>query len=321
MTLTSNLQKTVALSLSEGFGIPLPAAYLENREHFVTDNGAHVGRELLWDLEDPEFALETVTRSKLWVKCGASEYEKLKLSAHDSTTSMVDLIHQWGNMFQVLYHGALDHVVPFTEITRRISELSNIPLESELLFQILTPRDGKSWHYHYRHPILLHLAYTFRRCPSGLQIGTYDSYHKNWLDLHFMARSLDGAVNPSVDPTRNGIAEIMNELHIPRVAYERNEIRPENEIYFNTIRNALRSLGEERITFAWRSETAQTEILGATPEPSRQRVSSLLSVISEAFQLNEEIHYQVYKGLNILRLAAQARGELRIPLSIAFSAS
>jgi hypothetical protein len=319
MALTSNLQKTVALSLSEGFGIPLPATYLESREHFLSENGVHVGSELLWDLEKPEFVRDTVQRSRDWVEYGVSEYERLLSAAQNNDSSLDELVSLWGNMFRALYHGALDHVIPFQSVTKRISELANLPLESELLFQILTPKDGKSWHYHHKHPILLHLAYTFRRCSSGLQIGTYDGYSKNWLDLHFLAGSLDEAVNPIVDPTRRDIAETLRDLNIPHSAYQGAPTRGENEEYFNTIRRALRSLGEDRITFAWRRETAHTEILSAAPEPSRERVDALLTVIAEALKLNEEIHYQVYKGLNILRLAAQLRREATVKLSLAFS--
>ncbi len=319
MALTSNLQKTVALSLSEGFGIPLPATYLESREHFLSENGSHLGSELLWDFESQEFVHETIQRSRAWVEYGVSEYEKLLLAAQNNDSSLVELVGLWGNMFRALYHGALDHVIPFSSVTKRISELADLPPESELLFQILTPRDGKSWYYHHKHPILLHLAYTFRRCSSGLQIGTYDAFNKNWLDLQFLARSLNEAVNPMVDPTREEISETLRDLNIPKAAYQGDSTRGENEVYFTTVRGALRSLGEDRITFAWRRDRAHTEIVSATPEPSREQVDALLTVIAEALQLNEEIHYQVYKGLNILRLAAQSRKEATVRLSTAFA--
>lgn len=319
MTLTTNLQKTVALSLSEGFGIPLPTAYLESREHFLSENGSHVGSELQWDFENQEVVNETIQRSRAWIEYGVSEYETLLLAAQNNDSSLDELVGLWGNMFRALYHGALDHVIPFQSVTQRISELGNLPPGSELLFQILTPQDGKSWYYYHKHPILLHLAYTFRRCSSGLQIGTYDGYDKNWLDRNFLASSLHEAVNPIIDPTKREISGTLRDLNIPSAAYRGDSTRGENEVYFTAIRNALRSLGEDRITFAWRRERAHTEILGATPESSRARADALLTVIAEALQLNEEIHYQVYKGLNILRLAAQSRKEVTIRLSPAFS--
>jgi hypothetical protein len=321
MALSSNLQHIVAASLCEGFGIAPPSEYDPIHEHFITASGKHSGVELLWDFECPQFVTETVDNARAWIAEGTRIYHELVENADNQNISMEGHIIRWGEMFRTLYRGALDHVMPLERIRTRISELTGCPKESTLLFDILTPDNGKSILYHHDHPVLLHLAYTFRRCPSGRWIDTYDGFGKSWLALNYLPLSLDDAANVSMDPTQQGIDRLLKSNGISRALYDNGGTQEEVEAAFQRIRGALRELNTKRADWISKASQARRDILASTAPSAYGRAEALIRLIGAALELNEDIHHRVYLGLNVLRLIAQAKGEVGLKLSQAFSSA
>jgi hypothetical protein len=292
-------------SISNSYEIQGEFNYNYEREQIVDKSSIHFGKEYTRRLLNNKAMISDVIQQS-YTKCNSANttLNHLKIIATDSSIPYTKVLDAWNIFIYRIYEGALDEVVDFELAIKKLKDISPMPENSTIPFELMLGTDGKNVMWYREFNLCLHLAYKFRKSSHAFQAGTYDQFGCKWMSENFIPLSKQEAFDLSGESIPSALKQFIKDIKLLK------NIDCDN-LYnsgFDIIRETLLDLHRRRNNTVSRFETAKLELIQITKNKQKDLVSKIADLIGSSITINELIHYKICLACNLLRNAAQARG-------------